>query len=561
MQRREWYAFLGVLLFGALLLFPGLGGTPLIDWDENIYAEASRQMVVSGNYLNVRLNNHPFAEKPPLFFWMQSLSYHLWGINEFAARFPSAISGMLLGSLCFFVGRRLHSLQLGVTWATVYLSSLLPGIFARSAVIDHTFNLFIATATFSLYFYDLAYKKYLEHQSSSDSSFRSKYRFWLTLATVAMGVAVLTKGPLGGVIPLLGFASYKFAYRTPKISIPHFFFCGIVSLSIATSWYWVNWILYGSQFLENFIRFQMNLFSKPLEGHSGPFYYHWVVVLFGVFPWTFFLAFLFRKPFQSSNPHLRPLLFIGTAWCFFVLILFSWVNTKLPHYSASVYIPLSLFIAWVLTQVLEQKIILPSWLSWLHAAWGTLIAAGLMSFPVLAENYIRENIPQQEGSIVLQWSTGIYWTAAAFLATFLIGSLLLRSRTALAIGITAFSMIFLVQGLWRYQVPMIQGVIQTPMLALVEEAKQKQHELVFYRYVSFAALFYGKQPIEMLYTDKFPGNPDILKNTEGRKFSVITEQKHQAALEREFPALFLVKQSGNFLRYETPDPTTPKEKQ
>ena len=137
-------------LFTALFLLLGLGVAPLIDWDENIYAEASRQMVERGDYLNVYINNYPFAEKPPFFFWAESLSYHLFGINEFAARFPSAVAGLFAVWLCYYFGRWLESSRFGMMWGLIYLTSFLPALFARSAVIDHTFNLFIMLAAFFL---------------------------------------------------------------------------------------------------------------------------------------------------------------------------------------------------------------------------------------------------------------------------------------------------------------------------------------------------------------------------------------------------------------------------
>jgi len=95
-------------------------------------------MVERDNYLNIYINDYPFAEKPPFFFWEQAASYHLWGINEFAARFPSVLAGLVMVIFCFEVGRRIRDQYLGTIWSLVYLTSLLPGVFARSAVIDHT---------------------------------------------------------------------------------------------------------------------------------------------------------------------------------------------------------------------------------------------------------------------------------------------------------------------------------------------------------------------------------------------------------------------------------------
>lgn len=217
------------MIFASAFLFVGLEQAPLVDWDENIYAEASRQMVERQDYLNIYINDQPFAEKPPLFFWGQALSYHVFGINEFGARFPSALAGVLGVCLCFFFGKKLKSLQLGTLWGLVYLTGFLPAILAKSAVIDQTFNFFIMLSVFSLYAYDVRYAQALSNQD------RPKiYHHWgfLTLASLSMGLGVLAKGPLGGVIPLVAYGIYKCFHRIPKISAVHFFYCAVLSLAV-----------------------------------------------------------------------------------------------------------------------------------------------------------------------------------------------------------------------------------------------------------------------------------------------------------------------------------------
>src|SRR5210317_1808862 len=84
-----------IVLFSALLFIPFLGNVHLFDWDEINFAESAREMIITGDYLNVRVNYELFWEKPPLFIWMQVASMKLFGINEFAARFPNAIVGII----------------------------------------------------------------------------------------------------------------------------------------------------------------------------------------------------------------------------------------------------------------------------------------------------------------------------------------------------------------------------------------------------------------------------------------------------------------------------------
>ena len=84
-----------VALLGMVLFIPFLGSVHLFDWDEVNFAESAREMLLSGNYQKVQINFMPFMEKPPLFFWLQAASMKVFGVNEFAARFPNALIGVV----------------------------------------------------------------------------------------------------------------------------------------------------------------------------------------------------------------------------------------------------------------------------------------------------------------------------------------------------------------------------------------------------------------------------------------------------------------------------------
>jgi len=93
-----------IALVAAILFIPFLGNVHLFDWDEINFAESAREMMASGNYFSVQINFTRFTEKPPLFFWMQVLSMKVFGVNEFSARFPNAICGIVTLVLIFRIG-------------------------------------------------------------------------------------------------------------------------------------------------------------------------------------------------------------------------------------------------------------------------------------------------------------------------------------------------------------------------------------------------------------------------------------------------------------------------
>ncbi len=541
--------FVLLLIFGALFLIPGIGNVQLVDWDENIYAEASRQMMVRGDYLNVYVNNHLFAEKPPFYFWEQVLSYKLFGVNEFAARFPSSVAGLLMIVLLFFVGSKIGSPRFGLVWALVYLTSFLPSVFGRVAVIDHTFNLFIATAAYFLYLFDHAYRNHLDALTRLGRRKlppKRVYLIYLTVASICMGLGTLTKGPLAGVIPLVAFAGYKVFNRKPGIRLVHFLYCAILSLSIALSWYLINWLNTGESFLEGFIKFQLLLFSKPMEGHEGPFFYHLVVAIFGLLPWTV-LLFAFRpSQVKWENNHTRFLFRFSITWVAFVLALFSFVSTKLPHYSASIYIPLSMLVAVNIENAFITGKGLPKWSIWGTGVIGVFFALLFIGIPAILEEYSKVQLvsmPDVAMSVVIV--TGGLILALFFASMFYLH----RKKLTLGLVFIAAAMLVFTQGLWRIHLPVFVAIHQQPLIDVVKEAQQKSSKVVFYRMVSFAAFFYGNGPIEILHNYKFPGDPQILNRRFTEDTYIISDYKNAKRLQKDHPLVEKINQVGRFCLY------------
>jgi 4-amino-4-deoxy-L-arabinose transferase-like glycosyltransferase len=150
---RKFLPELIIILAGALLYIPFLGGVHLFDWDEINFAESAREMIVTGDYLTVSINFKPFWEKPPLFIWLQVLSMKAFGINEFAARLPNALCGILTLLFLYRLGRKIIDRSFGFLWMLVYAGSILPFFYFKSGIIDPWFNLFIFSGIVFLFFF------------------------------------------------------------------------------------------------------------------------------------------------------------------------------------------------------------------------------------------------------------------------------------------------------------------------------------------------------------------------------------------------------------------------
>src|SRR5215216_61730 len=141
-----------ILIFSCVVFhILGTWSLPLIDRDEPRFAEASREMIGRGNYIVPYFNNQLRLDKPPLSYWAQLASYHIFGENDFAARFPSAIATALTAVVIFAWGRRLEGEKLGWWAAIIFTLSFQTLVHAKAAVADMWLVLFVTLAHWAGY--------------------------------------------------------------------------------------------------------------------------------------------------------------------------------------------------------------------------------------------------------------------------------------------------------------------------------------------------------------------------------------------------------------------------
>src|SRR5947209_16621778 len=113
-----------LLTVTAALTLPGLGSISLWDIDEGLNAEAAREMLESGDWVVPSFNFKPRTAKPALLYWLQAISYDRLGVNEFAARLPSAVAGALAVLLTYELGRRMFSPVTALLAGTILISTV-----------------------------------------------------------------------------------------------------------------------------------------------------------------------------------------------------------------------------------------------------------------------------------------------------------------------------------------------------------------------------------------------------------------------------------------------------
>lgn len=362
---------LSILVLSGVFFFPFLGGVHLFDWDEINFAEIAREMILTGDYLRPQINFEPFWEKPPLFIWMQVMSMKLFGINEYAARFPNAVCGLVSLLTLYGIGKRLFNERFGMWWVLAYLGSILPHLYFRSGIIDPWFNLFIFLGLY----------QYLRYRELNGSASLRRIAF----SGIFIGLAVLTKGPVAFIV--FGICGLAFGLLTRFRAWMSFSGVALFALAFMVTvgiWYGTEIALNGTWFVTEFITYQIRLFQTKDAGHGGFPGYHVVVLLFGCFPAS---AFALRDLFTSFNapretaPRDFRLMMKVLFWT--VLILFSIVSTKIVHYSSLCYFPLTFLAAQELYRLSEEKRKPTAITGAILGFTGFLFALAALAFPLL----------------------------------------------------------------------------------------------------------------------------------------------------------------------------------
>ena len=334
-----------VALIAAILFIPFGGQVPLFDWDEINFAESAREMIVTGNFTQVTINYEPFWEKPPLFIWLQALSMKVFGVNEFAARFPNALAGIATLCLLFFIGTRYYRGLVGEGWVLAYAGSLFPHFYFNTGLIDPLFNMFIFLGLFQVY---------IGIQNQSKSSY-----FWI--AGLFTGLAILTKGPVALLVSILVLVIFSIFRRNLfLISVKNWFIYLFVAFIVSSFWFLPEMIVNGPWFIKEFFQYQIELASQNVAGHAQPFYYHFVVLLIGCFPASIIAFSVYRKKISLEKQE-KDLSLIMMILFFVVLILFSLVKTKIVHYSSLCWIPLSFMAGLSYNSIFRERIKIKTW--------------------------------------------------------------------------------------------------------------------------------------------------------------------------------------------------------
>jgi 4-amino-4-deoxy-L-arabinose transferase-like glycosyltransferase len=378
-----------ILFFGCVLFHVlGTWSVPLIDRDEPRFAEASREMIERADYVVPHFNNQLRLDKPPLAYWAQVVSYRIFGENDFAARFPSAVAAALIALSLVVRGARISDERVGWWSAIIFTLCLQTFIHAKAAVADMWLAFFVTMAHWCGF-------QLLRDRLTNDAmpALECKlYWCWWLAFYVSLALGFLAKGPIAWV-PLLTVGSTVFYAPNSQLRQRFKFARGIVlMLAIVALWGIPGLVQTQGEFFRIGIgRHVISRSFATMEGHGLnslggyllllPFYFLTVFVSF--FPWSVRLPSLIKKLWQNrgrpiDGSYIDKYLFSGAA---IIFIIFSLIKTKLPHYTLPAFALIALLVSrhWP-----EQKTAAFQWIAAVMASlW---IAIALILPPLLAQS-------------------------------------------------------------------------------------------------------------------------------------------------------------------------------
>lgn len=322
--------FLAVLVSVAVLL-PLLGHKALADWDEGIYAEVSREFL-GRTWLIPHWHFHPWTEKPPLALWITAAFFRLFGVNEFWARFGSALAS--IGIVAFIHALALRLRGIFAAWVTtlILLTSFGFHRVARMGELDALLTLGCVISLFGL-------AKVREGED------RGWYWFWTGFAA-----AVMTKGAAAVTLPLTLIVLLIWN-RWGLRQLGRAFWAGLgVFALLVLPWHLYMLHAFGAEFLREYLGLHViTRATTQMEGHQTPWWFYGRVLLIYTSPWL--LLYPFALWWQSRRGELREYL----AFAAVVLVFFSAMATRSPKYILPAYPALALLSGDWLAAHLEQR--------------------------------------------------------------------------------------------------------------------------------------------------------------------------------------------------------------
>lgn len=304
-----------------------LGSAPLLDADEGRNGEVGREMASTNDYVMPRLNGLPYLDKPIVYFAAAAAVMEVLGPTELAARLPAYLFTLATAAVLFFFARRLWGETEAYVAASVFLTMPLTVAFARTVIFDSALTFFVTVAL-------VAYWFAIEERNAR----------WSILAWAAMGLAMITKGPVTFILVL--FVALPYAWRRKALLVLFPLLGLVVFGAVIAPWLWGV-----TQVVPEFLRYVLvtetaaRMATDELK-RTGPPWYFFPYLLAGALPWSIVLL-ASAKQIRRREPATLYLL----LWLVIPFVFFSISQSKRPQYILPLMVPIALLVAQVWREV------------------------------------------------------------------------------------------------------------------------------------------------------------------------------------------------------------------
>jgi 4-amino-4-deoxy-L-arabinose transferase-like glycosyltransferase len=503
LHKNEAFLILILLALCLTLFFIHLGTRPLWDIDEGMHAATSKEMILSGDWITPKFNGEPFYDKPIFHNWLVALTFLIFGFTEFAARLPAAVLGSGCVMVTYLLGKSMFHPTVGFLGAVILATSVEFIVLSRSVVHDISLMFFV---TLALYLFYLGYR---------DDRHRTRN---FLLFYIALGLAVLSKGPVGLALPAMIIGLYLIAERNLKFILKMQIGWGLlIFLAVAAPWYILISLKnpdYAGYFL---IEQNLGSFLSSESQHPNPFYYYIPVVFGGFFPWSCFLPlaliYAIRKKFESIH---QSTVFL-VIWLSVIFIFFSIAESKLATYILPMFPAASL-------------LVILCWQDLLNFPTARIRNGFVYSFLPVVLIFLAAVVYIWVYPLVeMEYEAGIrlgqiYFLAIWLLVCIVLAFLFLLKRKNHAFFISIVGMTISAMFLFLLViVPSVNPYRSTKVLAKkYDQLIAGNEKLAFYRRIRDSALFYTHRQARVLKT------ADQLKAylaTDQRVYAIITRKR------------------------------------
>ena len=363
-SRSTLESLIGFFVISFVFFLWGSWLLPVTDPVESNYALTAKEMVLSGNWMSPQIYGTFWYDKPIMVYWLLSVSYSLFGFTDLAARLPAAFCGALSVTLLIWYIRRILSDNVIAVWSGTMLAlSLEFWVISHAIITDSILLLFTIPTLLS------AYIGIMEHSKKH-----------LVIAYASAGLACLSKGPVGLVLPGLLLILWCLSMKSPKTILRLFPWQGILAFFVVTlPWYGGMYLIHGNDFINEFLGLHNVLRATSSEHPADNHWYYYLILLpASLLPWAFLSFYEMKIQWKEKPPFYRFLM----VWCWGTLLFYTLMATKYVTYTYIAVVPAIILAAYSAPKIrMGEKV---------PAIWAGLGFFLLMAVITAATFYIKE---------------------------------------------------------------------------------------------------------------------------------------------------------------------------